>query len=175
VSEIDRLYVPPSQLIGMDGIPIPTIGSVRAPAFDEEEDTKRDIFARLGNIDSIFLFNEVLVATYIRGNVSEHLVAPAEVQREDIWQGVVGLVLMVGPTAFQDDEATKFPWDAWIKAKIITERGQPPIKRGDWVLYRSSDGWQKEIQLTGEYLTAKCRILQDAHIRGKVKYPGRWW
>lgn len=172
MSELDRLYVPPTQLIGMDGTPI---GIARAPAFDEEEDHKQEIFTRIGEIDGIFLFNEVLVAKYIREKISEHLVASAETRREDIWQGVVGLVLMVGPTAFQDDEATKFPWEAWIRAKVITERGQAPIKRGDWVLYRSSDGWDKDLQLTGEYEVAHCRVLQDAHIRGKVKYPGRWW
>ncbi len=151
---------PPSEVLGLDGRPIRAL----APAFDEELAHKAEIFRRLGDLDDIeVLFNDVLVAKYIRGKVSEHLKASAETQREDQWQGVCGLVLKLGPTAFVDDEHTKFPLAKWLR----------PITRGDWVLYRSSDGWDKDIQMIGEYTGVKCRFIQDAHIRGRVKYPGR--
>jgi hypothetical protein len=161
----DTLMVPrgavgPQQMLGLDGQPL----RARAPAFDDEIAHKAEIFRRLGDLDDIeLLFNDVLVAKYIRGNVSEHLVAAPQTQREDQWQGVCGLVLKLGPTAFVDDEHTKFPVMKWGR----------PITPGDWVLYRNSDGWDKDIQMVGEYDAVKCRIIQDAHIRGRVRYPGR--
>jgi hypothetical protein len=157
----DSLIAPnPGQVIGLDGNPL----VARAPLFDEELVFKDEILRRLGDLEDIeLLFNDVLVAKYIRGKVSEHLEAAAETQREDQWQGVCGLVLKVGTTAFIDDEHTKFPVKKWAR----------PIVKGDWVLYRSSDGWDKDIQMVGEYTAVKCRIIQDAHIRGRVKFPGR--
>jgi hypothetical protein len=157
----DALVTPSAaQVLGLDGRPL----QARAPAFDEEIQHKDEIFKRLGDLEDIeLLFNDILVAKYIRGKVSEHLEAAAETQREDVWQGVCGLVLKMGPTAFVDDEHTKFPTSKWRR----------PVVPGDWVLYRSSDGWDKDIQMVGEYSAVKCRIIQDAHIRGRVRYPGR--
>ena len=164
--------VPRPALVGLDGR---EVSRARAPAFKTEREYIDRILQRIGEIDVTFLFNDVLVVKYEREMVSESLVAAPETQKSDYFEGVVGAVLLVGPTAFQDDNATKFPWDAWIKAKLTDQVGKPPIKPGDWVLYRATDGWDKHIQLTGEYSVAHCRVLQDAHIRGVVKYPGRWW
>ena len=154
----EPLAIPARQVLNLAGESIAS----RAPAFDEEDEHRKLIFRTLGHLEDIeLLFNDVLVAKYIRRKISEHLEASAETQREDQWQGVVGLVLKLGPTAFKDDEHTKFP--KWPR----------PIERGDWVLYRNSDGWDKDIQMIGEYTAVKCRVIQDAHIRGRVKYPGR--
>jgi hypothetical protein len=160
------LVTPPDmgQLINMDGKPMTAAIQARAPAFDEEIFYKDDIFRRLGDLEDIeILFNDILVAKHIRGKVSEHLDAAPQIQREDQWTGVCGLVLKMGPTAFVDDAQTKFPTKKWLR----------PIAPGDWVLYRSSDGWDKDIQMVGEYMAVPCRFIQDAHIRGRVKYPGR--
>jgi|SRR5215469_1092078 len=167
---LQQVMKPP--LVGLSGAPI---APARGPVFDEERGYIQAILKRLGELDVTFLFNDVLVVKYEREKVSENLVAAAETQKSDYYEGVVGAVLIVGPTAFQDDNATKFPWDAWIKAGLTDKIGTPPIKPGDWVLYRATDGWDKHVQLTGEYNVAHCRVLQDAHIRGVVKYPGRWW
>lgn len=155
----------PSQIIGLDGSPIQTVPFVaKAPAFDEEDIYKEEIRRRLGDLEDIeVLFNDVLVAKYIRGKVSEHLEASPLTQREDQWTGVCGLVLKMGPTAFVSDRHTEFPVKKWKR----------PIEPGDWVLYRSSDGWDKDIQMVGEYTAAQCRFIQDAHIRARVKFPGR--
>lgn len=153
----DALVMPgPVSLLGMNGQPIVP----KAPKFDDEAAYRQEIFERLGDLADIeLLFNDVLVAKYIREKVSEHIIASHETQREDSWQGVVGLVLKVGPRAFVDDEQNKFHG--------------ANVERGDWVLYRNSDGWDKNIQMIGEYEAVQCRIIQDAHIRGRVKYPGR--
>jgi hypothetical protein len=148
----------PATIVDLDGKPV----QVKAPPFDEEDEARKEVFRFLGELDDIeILFNDVLVAKYIRGKVSEHLEASPDTQREDQWQGVCGMVLKLGPTAFQDDQHNKFP-------PVCRT-----IKPGDWVLYRSSDGWDKDIQGVGSYKAVKCRVIQDAHIRGRVRYPGR--
>jgi hypothetical protein len=154
----DTLLKPATSLVGIDGR---VIGAGTVPWFDEEQEDKNAIFAQLGDLDDIeFLFNEVLVAKYIRREVGAGLLAAPETQREDQWQGVVGLVLKLGPRAFVDDENTKF-------------HGQK-VEVGDWALYRNSDGWDKNIACLGSRTSfVQCRIIQDAHIRGRVKYPGR--
>ena len=152
----EALLTSPS-IVGLDGAPI-----TAAPRwFTDEQDVKDFIFEALGELDDIELFfNDVLVAKYIREEIAAGLIASAETQREDVWQGVVGLVLKTGPRAFVDDEHNKFHGIQ--------------VRRGDWVLYRNSDGWDKDIARLGERTRfVKCRVIQDAHIRGRVKYPGR--
>jgi|SRR5271169_543045 len=93
MSLTESLSMPdPKQIIGLDGQPIHI--QARAPAFDEEQIHKDEIFRRLGDLEDIeVLFNDLLVAKYIRGKVSEHLEASPLTQREDQWTGVCGLVL----------------------------------------------------------------------------------
>lgn len=146
-------------LLALDGRPLGARGN---PAFDEEQETKELVFRALGDLDDIELFfNDVLVAKHIRYEVAKGLVAPAITEREDEWQGVVGLVLKVGPRAFKNDDRNDFHG--------VT------VKRGDWVMYRNSDGWDKHIARLGENTSdpVKCRIIQDVHIRGRVRFPGR--
>lgn len=159
-------------LAGPDGRPLPKVNV----GFDEEQAVKDFIFTSLGDLSDItFLFNEVLVAKYIREKVSDSLVASHETELLDRFEGVVGLVLKIGPTAFQDDSRTRFPWEAWIGGGLVEKEGQVPIRVGDWVMYRASDGWDKNVQIRGSYTTVRCRVLQDAHLRARVKFPGRWF
>ncbi len=154
----DAAMTPASNLVGIDGQPLSAPRG--APPFSTEDEWRQDVIKRLGDLEDIeLLFNDVLVAKYIREMASEHLIASPETQKEDNWQGVVGMVLKVGPRAFVDDDNTKFHGAT--------------VNPGDWVLYRNSDGWDKDIQCVGEYVAVKCRVIQDAHIRGRVKYPGR--
>ena len=154
----DTILKPITGLVGIDGR---SVGGGAMPWFTEEQDVKDFIFGKLGDLTDIeFLFNEVLVAKYIREEVGAGLLAAPETQREDQWQGVVGLVLKVGPRAFVDDDSNKF-------------YGQK-VEVGDWALYRNSDGWDKNIAYIDSRTNfVQCRIIQDAHIRGRVKYPGR--
>ena len=154
---MNDLVLPEQKLFAPDGKPL---GRAGAPPFSDEQEVKNFIFEKMGDLEDIELFfNDVLVAKYIREKISETLIAAAETQREDQWQGVCGLVLKIGPRAFQDDEQNKFYGVS--------------VKKGDWVLYRNSDGWDKDIQMVGEYTAVKCRVIQDAHIRARVKFPGR--
>ena len=169
----DALYAPKERgLVGLNGQPLAPPAS---RWFTEEQDVKDYIRSSLGELDDLDIaFNDVLVAKYIRDEIVPGLVASAETQKEDSWQGVVGLVLKLGPTAFQDDERTKFPWERWIAAGLVSTAGEAPFKPGDWVLYRNSDGWDKDIAFAESRTQfVKCRFIQDAHIRGRVRYPGR--
>lgn len=153
----EALSLPAAGLVGVDGKPV----SGTPHWFNEEEDVKSFIREKLGDLSDIDVFyNWVLVAKYIREEVGAGLIASAETQREDVWTGVVGLVLKKGPAAFQDDDRNKF------------YGANPQV--GDWVLYRNSDGWDKNIAMIDTRTNfVQCRFIQDAHINGRVKYPGR--
>ena len=154
------LVTPATQrIIGSHGQPLDVN---RRPVFSEEEEAKQLAYDVLGDLEDIELFfNDVLVVKYIRTQLSENIIASADTQREDRFQNGIGLVLKVGPTAFQDDEQTKFHGKS--------------VKRGDWVMYRISDGWDRAVQrIDSLHKFADCRLIQDAHIRARVKYPGRF-
>lgn len=138
----------------------PITESIMAPAFDAEEAVRDGVLEMLGELDDIDLaYNDVMVCKYIRQKVSASLIASSETNKIDEYQGVVGLVLKVGPRAFVDDEQNRFHGFK--------------VERGDWVLYRHSDGWDKGIRALKTYDLFPCRLLQDAHIRAKVRFPGR--
>ena len=159
----EALTIEPAQIIGLDGTPLRTLPPHKV-VFSEESEAKEMAWAALGELDDIeFAFNDVLVLKYIRADISPNLKASAETQRKDRWQGSIGLVLKVGPRAFVDDPANNVYFHGFS------------VKRGDWVMYRSSDGWDRGLQeLYGFHRFADCRIIQDAHIRARIKYPGRF-
>jgi hypothetical protein len=131
--------------------------------FSEGDDDRKMAKEALGDLDDIeILFNEVLLLKYIREDLSPNIVASAQTQREDQWQGGVGLVLKVGPRAFKDDPENRVFFHG------VT------VNVGDWVSYRISDGWDRGVQeLYGYHQFADCVMVQDAHIRLRLKYPGR--
>lgn len=67
----------------------------------------------------------ILVLQYVRPPQSKGgLIMPEKVVREDVYQGRVGLVLKLGPTAYADK--ARFT-DAWCKP-------------GDWIIWPSIEG-----------------------------------
>lgn len=117
-----------------------------------EEDPRQALLAKVGSVEDIeILAHYVLLATYIRPEkTSKGIYIPNETQKEDTFQGKVGLVVAMGPTAFVEDATTKFP----IKIKV-----------GDWVSYRVSDGWQLTIRGN------PCRLLEDTHLKMRLAAP----
>lgn len=157
----DALYVPPTggALVSIHGRPLRTDLN---PAFDPEDETRQQVVAELGPLDDIELFfNDVLVAKHVRGQVARGVLASHLTGLEDKWQGKIGLVLKVGPCAFKDDDTLKFYGLS--------------VAPGDWVLFRNNDGWDLDIArlsaATREPIA--CRILPDALIRGRVRFPAR--
>ena len=120
-------------------------------------DPKDSILKELGDISDIEVFNtHVLIATYVRPNKTKSGIHLTDNYRdEDKYQGKVGLVLKMGPSAFVDDTQNWF--------KDIT------VGQDDWIVFRPSDGWSLEIN------GVLCRILDDTSVRGKVDRPDRVW
>lgn len=123
-------------------------------------DPKKAIFSAVGDLDDYDVFhNLVLVATFIQSEKTKGGVyLPDKALAEDRYQGKVGLVLKAGPGAFKDDTVVKFYG--------VT------VKRGDWVIYRPSDGVEqfvRDLNTPGSGIS--CRLLEDAHLKGRVADP----
>lgn len=120
-------------------------------------DPKQEIMDKLGSVEDYELYhNHILVAVYLRPSTMVtasgfELELPDSVRKEDEFQGKVGLVLKVGPTAFKDDEHNKF-------------HGQE-LKVGDWCVFRPSNSWAAKIKGT------LCRHVEDAHIVARIPSP----
>lgn len=158
----DALSLPDTKLVGMDGRPISTVDDNTPHWLTEEQEDKNFVFDVLGDLSDVDLFyGWVLVAKYIRRTVAKNILASDLTQKEDGWQGKVGLVVKKGPAAFVTDKRTDF-YGASVDV-------------GDWVVFRHSDGWDGELGTRtarfSPYL--QCLLIQDAHIIGKIQYPGR--
>jgi len=100
------------------------------------------------------LFNDVLVAIYIRPHKIGKLALierPDENIEEDLWQSKVGLVIKLGPLAFQDDDTTKF-------------HGQK-VDVGEWCGFRVGDSWMLDIG------GVACRLVADSNVKLKLRDP----
>lgn len=119
------------------------------------EDPKDTIRSKLSEdiLSNFTVFhNQILVATYIRPErTAAGLFLPEQTRGEDRFQGKVGLVMQMGPLAFQDDDRVKF-------------HGQQ-VAAGDWVVYRPSDGWA--VTING----VDCRVLSDTDIKMSIASP----
>lgn len=118
------------------------------------KDPKAALFAAVGDLSGFEVFhNQILVAVFVRSNVTPGgILRPDTNIEEDEYQGKVGLVVKKGPSAFLDAGDDDF-------------LGQD-VNEGDWVVFRTGDGWQLTIRDTA------CRILTDRTIRMRIKNPG---
>lgn len=118
-----------------------------------EKDPAELIREKVGDLSGLDLAGvQVLVGTYIRpGKTKGGIILTDKIKDEDLYQGKVGLVLKVAPGAFVDAADAKFNGFT--------------VKEGDWVFFRVMDGAALSIQ--GHH----CRMLEDVHVRGKLKNP----
>lgn len=94
----------------------------------------------------------VVVGVYERPDKTKSgLYIAAKTKEEDKYQGKVGLVLAMGPLAFQEDASHR-----WA--------GKLP-QVGDWVVYRIGDTTGFEL---GE---RRCRFVEDVDIKAIVAQP----
>ena len=140
---------------------------LRSLAAAAAHDPAQALLEAAGDLSDYEVFhNLVLVATYIPPNktfkgpdgelIEFH--RPDSALAEERFQGKAGLVLKVGPCAFQDDGSVKF--------------GGLSAVRGDWVLYRPSDGFElfiRDRRSSNEGLS--CRLIEDVFVRGRVSDP----
>jgi co-chaperonin GroES (HSP10) len=136
-----------------DTMAIPSVMKRATMKMQHDNDPKQDLIDRIGDIAELHLaHNLILVAMYIRPEkTASGLFLPDETRKEDEYQGKVGLVLKKGPIAFVDDAVNKF--------------GGFDVTVGDWVGFRTSDGFQTSIN------GVLCRLLEDSHIKSKIPSP----
>lgn len=118
------------------------------------KDPKKDILKIVGDISGVNVkWNMILVATYIRpSKTAGGIIRPEMNVAEDEWQGKVGLVLKLGPMAYQDDEETQFNGES--------------VSVGEWAVYKVGDAWS--VNINGY----PCRIIRDSSIKMTVSDPG---
>lgn len=118
-----------------------------------DTDPAQDILQKVGDLTKFELFgNQVLIGVYERPKVTKSGIHLADSTRqEDAYQGKSGLVLALGPAAFESDHNYNF-------------RGQR-VAPGEWVAIFVSDG--RKIVINGQL----CRICEDHHIRLKIPAP----
>lgn len=121
-------------------------------------DPKEEIYKNVKDyLDHIEVFNnQILVATYIRPQRTKSGIYITDQNRgEDQWQSKIGLVVKMGPTAFLDTSGQ------WFK--------DVSIEIDDWVILRPSDGWNLTIN------NNPFRMVEDIHIKGRIKHPDFVW
>lgn len=157
----EALSLPKTGLVTLDGRPMPQAGDNTPYWLDDEQETRDYVSGALGDTEDIEVqYNWVLVVKHLRRVVARGILAAPVTETEDRWQGKVGMVLKKGPAAFQDEGPNKF-------------YGFNP-EVGDWVIFRNSDGWDVELGHRADRIAyLSCRFIQDAHIVGRTKYPGR--
>jgi hypothetical protein len=141
--------------------------NLRELADAASHDPAAPLLAAAGDLSDYEIFhNLALVATYIpppkvmKGPNGEDVIfhETDNNQAENRFQGKVGLVLKIGPTAFHDDSVAKF--------------GGIHLRPGDWVVYRPSDGHELFIRDRRKFNEGlSCRLIEDVFIRGRVSDP----
>lgn len=122
-------------------------------SFNEADPAAR-MRAAIGDLSGVELFNnQVLCVVYTRPDKVGGLYMPDSIIKEDEIQGKAGLILKKGAGAFVDDDGK------WFSGASLDV--------GDWVIFRSSDGWRLKIN------GVLCRIFDDVSIKGKVDHPER--
>lgn len=122
------------------------------------EDPKEKLLKEIGDIPpNLVNLNKVLVAIYRRPEKTMGgIILTDRANDEDVWQGKVGLIVAMGPKAFEDDETTKFHG---LRYDV-----------GDWVWFRASDGLA--CQVNG----VPCRIFDaEGKFIGSLPDPDCVW
>ena len=122
-----------------------------------EDDPKQTLLKELGDLSNIEVFNnQLLLAIYVRPKKTKSgIMLTDQTTGEDLYQSKVGLIVKVGPTAFDD------PSGKWFRGIGLNLH--------DWVVFRPSDSWS--INVHG----VPCRIIDDIFIRGKIEAPDQVW
>lgn len=132
-----------------------------AMAMLHTEDPREALWKRLDELKGVEVFNnQVLLAVYQRPEkTASGLFLPDQNRDEDRFQSKVGLLVKLGPNAFQDDSGK------WFAGQTF--------ELGDWLVHRPSDGWSITIH-DGEK-GVLCRILDDVDIKGRAQHPDQVW
>ena len=114
---------------------------------------KEAIIKFIGDLSGFeVMADRVLVGIFMRPEKTKGgIIRPAANKEEDVWQGKVGLVLKLGPTAFIN------PDDGSMYEQFVDV--------GDWVVFKVGDGWQLEVN------KMPCRMIKDTNFIAKIEDP----
>ena len=124
---------------------------------DHEVDPKAKLLEQLGDTSNIEIFNnQILCAVYVRPQKTKSgIYLSDKTIDEDRFQGKVGLLIGMGPAAFQDDSGEWF--------------NNATFKMHDWLVFRPSDGWS--ITVNG----VLCRMMADTLVKARISSPDEVW
>jgi hypothetical protein len=124
---------------------------------EHEVDPAKKIIEEIGDLSKIELFNnQILVGVYIRPQKTKSgLYLSDKTTEEDRFQSKVGLLLKLGPRAFEPND------EGWFDGETFNIN--------DWLVFRPSDGWS--ITVHG----VLCRILTDTQVKMRVPNPDEVW
>ena len=119
----------------------------------DTNDAKKDLLSLVGDLSKFEVFNnQVLVAVYVRPEKTKGgIFLPDKAKDEDKYQSKVGLILKMGPSAFNDETGE------WFEGISFSNH--------DWVVFRPSDGWS--VTVNG----VLCRMFDDTAIRARISHP----
>ena len=119
-------------------------------------DPRPAMLAKLGDISGVELFhNQALCMVFVQDKIG--LIHRPDVSKaEDLYQGKVGLVVALGPTAFKNDPEGRWTW-------------KTPINIGDWLAFRASDSLLMKVN------GVECRLLTDTAVRARIDNPTLIW
>ena len=120
-------------------------------------DPREEILKQIGDISGVEIFNnQILCAVYIRPEKTKGgIILTDNVRGEDRFQGKVGLLIGMGPAAFQDESGQWF--------------NNSSFKLHDWLVVRPSDGWS--VTVNG----VLCRMMSDTQVKARISSPDEVW
>ena len=129
------------------------LGFVRDPdAFFDK--MKNDMFAQVGDLSHIQVpLNRILVMVWVRPEMRGSIILTAKTRDEDVYQGVSGLVLKLGPHCYEPNDQIEF-------------RDEDRCRVGDWVMYRRGEGFRLRLW------KQECVMLHDERsIKMILRHP----
>ena len=128
-----------------------------AMLMDHDIDPKQKILEAIGDLSNVeILNNQILCAVYVRPTKTKSgLYLADQTTAEDRFQGKVGLLIGMGPSAFQDESGQWF--------------ADSSFKLHDWLVFRPSDGWN--VTING----VLCRMLSDTQVKMRIPAPDVVW
>ena len=124
---------------------------------DHDTDPAKKLIDEIGDLSTVELFNnQILVAVYIRPQKTKSgIYLTDKTTDEDRHQSKVGLIMKMGPSAFEENS------EGWFKGEEFNLK--------DWVVFRPADGWSVTVH------GVLCRILTDTQVKGRVQNPDEIW
>jgi co-chaperonin GroES (HSP10) len=132
-----------------------------AVEYAHDTDPKQALLEKVGDLSGVEIYgNDCLVALYSPPEKTKSGLIIADATRDEFrFQGKVGLLIAMGPTAWLDEDGNRFR----------------DIELNSWVVFRPSDGWPFQLNTMKSRISkdgiVDCRVVSDINIRCRVAHP----